>query len=230
MSAEPHIVYDPPYGGQAIRARTPREAFIRVASFLRAFTDADPDVPHSLDLWIHEPATTEAAEWHPATVRDAEARFGPGRRRQWALGASELYRIEWRLDGARLAPALDFLDGAAPGVRTIHAPVMVTASYAFRWVDPETHAVLPGQEPDRRARPTQATSTMHVFLERRSSAILGARFPFPSPDAAASAYIRRVIAAAPVPLTSARFRHWVPTVKPSDLGYAVRRIAPAWLA
>ena len=229
VSAEPHIVYDPPYGGQAIRAKTAREAFTRVAAFLRAFTDADPDVPHGCDLWIHEPGATEEADWYPPAVRDAEARFGPGQRHRWAHGTSELHRIEWRLDGAPLAPTLDFLDGAAAGVRTIHGPVTVTASYRFRWIDPDTRVPLPGQEPERRARPTQATSTLLLSLERRPSAILGARFPFSAPDAAASAYVRRVIAAAPVPMASGRFRHWVPTVKPTDLGYAIRRIDAPWL-
>ena len=229
MAAQPHIVYDPPYGGQAIRAKSHRDAFARAAELLRSVTDADPDVPEALELEIFEPSPDESRGWLEPSVRTAEARLGPGHRRRWATGTLDLHLVGWRLERAAIAPLLELLEEVDPRERTTYGPVSLWAWYSFRWIDPDTRLVLPGQDEGDRAHPTQATSTLQLTLERRPSAILHGRFPFAAPDAHAAAYVRRVMAVAPFSLSSARFRLWVPTRKKSDLGYAIRRIDAPWL-
>jgi hypothetical protein len=123
MAAQPHIVYDPPYGGQAIRAKSHRDAFARAAELLRSVTDADPDVPEALELQIFEPSPDESRGWLEPSVRTAEARLGPGHRRRWATGTLDLHLVGWRLERAAIAPLLELLEEVDPRERTTYGPV-----------------------------------------------------------------------------------------------------------
>jgi hypothetical protein len=223
LPAEPFIVYDPPYGGQSLRARRTADAWERVASFLRACTDASPSAPASLELHLHEPAAAEPDAWFRAARERAEAAFGAGTRHRWLSGASEAHRVEWRLPPDRLADALALLASLEPFPKATYGPVQLVASFRFRWVDPATRAVLPGQDAGRRAHPTQAASDLLVHLGPASSAILNARFPFATAGAEFVAYLRAVTPLLPVALNPARLRLWVPTPS-ATTGYRPRRI------
>jgi hypothetical protein len=231
MKPEPFIVYDPPYGGQAIRPTKPVPAWERAAAFLRGCIDADPDQPDSVELTLYEPSHGDPAEWYEQAVQAAEHRFGRGERRAWLQDIqkdqslrSRRYCVDWRLPSQRCIEARSYLTEHSPWPRTKDGPVALTLSYRFRWVDPRSRAVLPGQVAEARAHPSQATSHLLLFLAERSSAILEARFPFAAADDAFAAYVGFVAPFAPVPLLPNRFRHWIPTKQPSDLGYKMRKV------
>lgn len=229
---EPMVVYEAPPGGQPIRPADPAPAWERVAVFLRSCTDADPDRPQQdVKLKLYEPAAGDPVGWYEPARRAAEARFGPGKRQSWMHEVrtdfsvkSRAYCVEWRLAPERVGDARTFLTEFAPWPRATHEPVSLSLYFCFRWIDPVTRAVLPGQTPEARAHPTQAESTLHLWVGRRSSASLDARFPFPSADEAFTAYLGHVASVSPVTLLPSRFRLWVPTKKPSELGYMRRKV------
>ena len=223
MSAEPFIAYDPPDGGQPLRGSAD-DAWRRVSRFLRHCTTARPDRPHSLKLTIYEPTGAEPREWHAPTMEAAVARFGPAERRAWATGVDELYCTEWDLDPSAVVTARTFLAEGEPWPRTAVGPAEVLVGYAFRWVDLETGEPLPGQDPARRAHPGQAESSLLLGLGRRCWVMLLARFPFATADSAFIAYLEQVAPYVPARLSPVRFRHWVPTRRPSRTGYMVSRI------
>ncbi len=231
MKLEPFIVYEPPQGGQAIRSTGPVPAWERVSAFLRACTDADPDRPDSVTLTVYDPSAGDATGWHDRALRAAESRFGRGERRAWLHGVrqdfsvnSREYCVEWRLASEQSGEARSYLTESGPRLRTKYGPVALTLSYTFRWVHPTTRAVLPGQDAEARAHPTQATSDLMLGLAKRPWAILDGRFPFAAPDNAFVAYVGFVAPHSPVPLLPNRFRHWIPTKQPSDLGYKRRKV------
>ena len=231
MSIEPFIVYEPPQGGQAIRPSGLKAAWERITTFLRACTDVDPDRPESADLAVYEPTSEESVEWHDRAMRSAESRFGPGKRLVWLQSLredfsvkSQEYRTVWRLSSEQVEAARSFVAECGPWPRTTYGPVNVTLAYTFRWIDPATRGVLPGQEAEDRAHPTQAKSSLLLGLERRPWAILDGRFPFASPNNAFMAYMGIVAPLSPVTLLPSRFRHWLPTKRPSDLGFNVRKL------
>lgn len=231
MVPEPFIVYDPPYGGQAIRCPGAVEAWERTGVFLRTCTDANPDFPESVDLTIFEPSTGDPTEWYDKALKAAEAYFGRGERRSWLHGVREdfstksrEYCVEWRLVSEQGKEARSYLTECGPWPRTKHGPVSLTMSYTFRWINMDTRAVLSGQVAESRAHPIQATSDMMLWLGKRSSAIFHGRFPFPAPNGAFVAYIRSVAPFVPVQLLAHRFRHWIPTKGPSEIGYKRRKV------
>jgi hypothetical protein len=225
----PFLVYDPPYGGQALRVRRAADAWERVAGFLRACTDADPLRPERAGLRLYEPGDADPTTWYAPTLAAAEAAFGSGQRRAWTKGAREDFCVEWRLPPDAAERARAFLEAGEPWPKTEFGPASVTLSYTFRWVDPETRAVLPGQTPDRRAHPIQATSDLLLTLGRLSSLIFTGRFPFAEPGAEFIAYLERVAPYMPMPLLAGRFRRWLPTRRPTELGYTVRRVGAGLL-
>jgi hypothetical protein len=219
MSAEPFIAYDPPYGGQAIRAPNAAEAWARVSAFLETCTDALPSRPSSLQLALYESGGASNAAWlRHATVQTGLA-FGPGVRRAWTSGAREDYLIEWRLAMEALPRALALLTAWEPLPAADFGPADLTIGFRFRWIRPETRTVLAGQDADLRAHPTQADSDLSVTLGRRSSAIRNARFPFEQPGPEFVAYLQGVLPRLPISLNPSRLRHWVPTKQGGGLGY-----------
>jgi hypothetical protein len=223
MSVEPFIAYDPPDGGQRLRG-SHAAACRRVARFLRRCTTARPDRPQELKLTIYEPTGDDAREWLVPTLAAVDRQFGPGERRAWATGVDELYLREWELDPASLLSARQFLTDGEPWPRTAVGPVEVMIGYSFRWLDLRTGDPLPGQEPAQRAMAGQAESCLLLGLGRQSWLLLLARFPFAAPNADFIAYVEQVAPFLPVRLSPGRFRHWVPTSRPSRTGYAVSRI------
>jgi hypothetical protein len=231
MRPEPFIVYEPPHGGQAIRPAGPVPAWDRVSAFLRSCTNADPNRPGSVTLTVFEPSPGDPAEWYDRAVHAAEARFGRGERQAWLQGVREdfsvnsrAYCVEWRLASQQGGEARSYLTEGGPWPRTKYGPVKLTLSYTFRWIDPRTRGVLPGQGAEARAHPTQAPSDLILGLAKRSWAILDGRFPFAAPDDAFIAYVGLVAPLAPVPLLPNRFRHWIPTKQYSNLGYKRRKV------
>jgi hypothetical protein len=67
-------------------------------------------------------------------------------------------------------------------------------------------------------------------LGKRSWAILDGRFPFSAADDSFVAYLGSVASRTPVPLLPDRFRHWIPTKQPSELGYKRRKVDERLLA
>jgi hypothetical protein len=224
VSPEPFLVYDPPDGGQVVRVRRPADAWERPVGFLRTCTDADPLRPQHASLTLFEPRAIDQAAWYAPTLAAAEAAFGAGERRAWTAGAREDFCVEWHLSWDASERARAFLEAGWPWPKTEFGPLEVTLSYTFRWVDPETRAVLPGQTADRRAHRIQATSDLLLTLGRPSSLILTGRFPFAEPGAEFIAYLERVVPHMPMPVLASRFRRWLPTRRPTKLGYTVRRV------
>lgn len=229
MSPEPFLAYDPPYGGQVLRARRVAAAWQRIAEFLARCTDADPHQPEHVALTLSKPATGTPNEWYEPTLRAAEAAFGPGTWRDWIPGVPGDFRVDWRLRPQDAEPARALLTAGEPWPEMDFGTVGLSVTYTFRWVDPETGVVLPGQTEDRRADPVPATSTILVTFGPRAAVFLTGRFPFPVADAAFIAYIECIAPFTPVPLLASRFRHWVPTRRPTQLGYVVRRVSSALL-
>lgn len=225
MPAEPFIVYDPPYGGQAIRGRRTADAWAKVSAFLESCTDALPSRPTSLRLALYESDGPAAAEWLLPAGEQATTHFGPGVRRAWTTGARQDYRVEWDLAPDSLHQALALLAGWEPMPKTDFGPAALTIGYRFRWVELATRVVLPGQRVDQRAHPLQAESDLLVTLGNRSSAILNARLPFTEPSPQFVAYLKGLLPRLPIKLNPARLRHWVPTKKGGGLGYRPLRIA-----
>jgi hypothetical protein len=220
----PEVVYDPPYGGQALRVRGTGKAWDRTATFLTRCTDADPSRPETVDLSVYEPAARERADWYEPTLRAAESAFGPGERFAWLIGASEAYRIDWRLPSEDTSRALAFLTDGEPWPKTVYGPIALTLTFRFRWVDPETDVALPGLEADPGGPASQAASSIMVFLRPQSSAILTARFPFSTVGSEFLTFLARVAPYTPMPLLSSRFRLRIPTRRPSEVGFVTRRI------
>jgi hypothetical protein len=225
MPAEPFIVYDPPYGGQAVRGKRVADAWVKVAAFLESCTDRQPLRPLSLDLDLLESGGPAAAKWRLAALEQASARFGSGTRRAWATGAREEYKVEWRLEPAQLGQALALLTSWEPMPKAEIGPADLRIYFRFRWIDLETRTVLPGQREDQRAHPSQAESDLMVSLGARSSAILNARLPFQGPNPNFVAYVRALVPLVPFRLNTARLRHWIPTRKGDGLGYRRLRLA-----
>jgi hypothetical protein len=236
MNRVAFIVYEPPDWGQSLRA-SPATAWERVQRFLQSCTDADPDRPFLPTLTIFEPASPAQAQWYDQAVLIAEDRFGRGQRRVWAQEVradfsvrSRKYCVEWRLAPEQASDARSYLIAAEPWPRSEVGPAQLSLSYTFRLLDPETRAVLPGQAAEFRAHSVQATSDLTVVLQRLSWATMNARFPFPEADDEFLAYVARIAPMTPVPLLSNKFRHWVPTKRPSYLGYVRRKVTEGNLA
>ncbi len=113
--------------------------------------------------------------------------------------------MEWRLPPDASERARAFLEAGEPWPKTEFGPVSVTLHYRFRWVDLETHAVLPGQTAERRAHWIQATSNLSLTLDRSSSIIFTGRFPFAQPDAEFIAYVKQVAPYMPMAFLARRF-------------------------
>lgn len=225
MPAEPFIVYDPPYGGQAVCGKRVADAWVKVAAFLDSCTDSQPLQPRSLDFYLFESGGPAAARWRLSALEQARARFGSGTRHAWATGAREEYRVQWCLEPAQLEQALALLTSWEPMPVAEIGPAELNVYFRFRWIDLETRAVLPGQREDQRAHPSQAESSLTVSLGARSSAILNARLPFQGPNPEFVAYMRALAPLLPIKLNTARLRHWIPTRKGDGLGYRRLRLA-----
>lgn len=229
MSAEPFIAYEPPHGGQNLRIRRIAEVWERIARFLTTCTDADLTAPAWPKLTLYEPASSDPSEWFVPTLAAVQETFGPGRRRAWTAGVREDYCHEWNLTPADATRARRLLESGDPWPRMNIGPLDLWLSFSFRWTDTQSGSVLPGQEPERRAHPPQATSGLLLTLSSTSSVNLDGRFPFAEPSQAFVEYVARVAPFLPFPMLATRFRHWIPTRRPSQLGYTVRRIDPAVL-
>lgn len=236
MACIPFIAYEPPDWGQSLRGALVA-AWERIQRFLESCTDADPDRPDLPLLTIFEPTSSEQAQWYCQAVSRAEALFGRGERRSWlqAIGEDSSikpseYCVEWRLAPEQACDARSFLVTGEPWPRSDLGPARLSLSYSFRLIDPETRAVLPGQDAEFRAHSVQATSTLTVGLQRLSWATLTARFPFQVVEGEFLAYVAKIASLTPVPLLSNKFRHWTPTKKPSYLGYTRRKVSQGTLA
>jgi hypothetical protein len=227
MSVEPFIVYEPPYGGQALRLRGARAAWNRVKIFLETCTDASVETPKNAVLQLFEPSQPDSL--FVAALDNAKASFGQGRRRAWSGGVRQDFLVEWHLSVDQIPLALTFIENGEPWPKSEIGPIEMSLSYDFQLVDPATRAILPGQTADRRAHQVQAHSNLIASLGPQNSAILVLRLPFASPDSDFVAYVESIVPHTPVKLLPHGFRHWVPTKKPSALGYRVRRVSAGLL-
>ena len=236
MNPVAFIAYEPPDWGQSLRAG-PTAAWVRIEEFLKSCTDADPDRPDSSTLTIFEPDPLSKAPWYDQAVSRTKALFGRGVRRVWAQGVradfsvdSCKYCVEWELAPEQVSRARSHLAESELWPPSEIGPAVLLLSYTFRLVDLNTREVLPGQLAELRAHSTQATSHLTVGLQRQSWATLGARFPFPEANNEFLAYVARVAPMSPVPLLSNKFRLWIPTKRPSHLGYIRRKVSNDLLA
>jgi hypothetical protein len=233
MTAEREVVlYHPSSGtgfGHTTRVRGTRRRWNAVRSFLDACTIAEP--PTEGVLTAYKASSFDAADADQpaeACIAHAIAEFGVPPRAfaghtLWPSGEVQKGgRYEWDIATENVEQVVDHLVAGEPWPSQAFGPIELRVQIKFRWKDPQTGKVLPGQEAGTVEAPCSLMSKLTVVLGPRLFIQPALWFPFPEGSASLAAHVRWAQEHLPFRLHPNHFR--VGTLRADGTGSRMRKL------
>jgi hypothetical protein len=222
------VCYAPDKGAaysHALRPASPKKAWTAVARFLAEC--AELEEPRTVRLAAYRPTEWDDAALLDECVERTVARFGvpdleAGGGVRFPSG--EVVRggyLEWRAPFARFAEFRDYLIAEEPWPKALVGPVTLSATFRFRWRDPDGAGPLAQQLAGHCTEDGSLRSEFAVTLSQRSTVSPNLWFPFAPIDPRLADLVQLSSTVLPFRLSARHFRLAVP--RPSGQGYTYRR-------